>query len=192
MYNVEDFKRPIIKMGTRVLRPNEYKALEMGCQKNDLRTMLQALLYTGMRYVEMQNFQKNPSCFDGDFIHLPKEVGTKKHKRTQQERWVRLNNQGKMAIQHFINIKHKLPAYQGWNVNLKCWAKRAGLDPMGISVKSTRKTWESWLMFYYPQYIPHIALSQGHTQLTSLQHYINSPFTETDKLGIKNYVEGWI
>jgi len=36
-----------------------------------------------------------------------------------------------------------------------------------------------------------VAQSQGHTTMTSLQHYMNSPFTEEDKLTMKNYVEGW-
>jgi hypothetical protein len=154
----------------------------------------------------MQRFQECPSWFDGDFVHLPKEA-SRKVKRTQQERWVRLNNQGKMIVQYFNNIKTPMPSYQSWNQNLACWAFRAGFPEAikkktkdgsdvyvcpGLSVKTTRKTWESWLMFYYPQQIAMITLSQGHTQLTSLQHYINMPFTETDRIEIRNYVEGWI
>jgi hypothetical protein len=164
-----------------------------------------------MRYIEMQRFQEYPSWWDGDFVHLPKEA-SRKVKRTQQERWVRLNNQGKMAVRHFVSIKTPMPSYQSWNENLACWAFRAGFPEAiikerknkhtgeikqihacpGLSVKSTRKTWESWLMFYYPQQMALITLSQGHTQLTSLQHYINMPFTESDRIEIKNYVEGWV
>jgi len=191
MYDHQEFKRPIIRQKTRVFRPNEFKALLDGCPKIEYKTMLQALLYTGMRYIELQRFQKYPSWFDGDFVHLPKEASRKK-KRTQQERWVRLNNQGKMIVQYFGQVKRPLPSYQSWNDNLRCWAKRAGLDPEGLSVKSTRKTWESWLMFTYPAQMAAITLSQGHTQITSLEHYVNMPFTETDRIGIKNYVEGWI
>ena len=35
MYDIdtEKFKRPIIRMGTRILRPKEWKALLDGCQK---------------------------------------------------------------------------------------------------------------------------------------------------------------
>lgn len=191
MYNNVDFKKPIIRMGTRIFRPNEFKALLDGCPKIEYKTMLQALLYTGSRYVELQRFQRCPSWFDGDFIHLPKEASRKK-KRTQKERWVRLNNQGKMIVQYFLQIKKPVPSYQSWNDNLRCWAKRANLDTEGLSVKSTRKTWESWLMFIYPSQMASITLSQGHTQITSLEHYVNMPFTETDRIGIKNYVEGWI
>ena len=191
MYNRNDFKTPIIRNKTRILRPNEFKALLDGCPKIDYKTMLQALMYTGMRYVEMQRFQKYPSWFDGDFVHLPKEASRKK-KRTQQERWVRLNNQGKMIVQYFCQLNRSMPCYQSWNDNLACWARRANLDPEGLSVKTTRKTWESWLMFVYPQQMSAVTLSQGHTQLISLQHYLNMPFTEEDRIGIKNYVEGWI
>jgi len=148
-------------------------------------------MYTGMRYIEMKRFQKHPEWYDGDFIHLPREA-VLKTKRTQQERWVRLNNQGRMIIQYFVKVKTPLPTYVSWNMNLKCWARRAGLDEQGMSVKSTRKTWESWLMFCHPQHIAMITLSQGHTTLTSLQHYVNMPFTESDRIEILNYVQGWM
>ena len=191
MYNIDDFKRPIIKQKTRVFRPREWEALLKGCPKIEYRTMLQALLYTGMRYVEMKRFQKYPSWFDGDFIHLPRELAVKKQKRTQMERWVRLNQQGKMIVQYFLNLDKPLPSYQSWNENMKCWCRRARLDPEAMSVKSSRKTWESWLMYYYPTRVMEIAQSQGHTTTTSLQHYMNSPFTDSDKLEMRNHVEGW-
>lgn len=189
--NNQQFKNPIILHKTRILRPKEYKALLAGCPKIEYKTMLQALLYTGLRYIELQRFQRNPQWFDGEFIHLPSEA-SKKKLRTQKERWIRLNNQGRMVIQFFITVKNKVPTYQSWTENLKCWARRGGLEDVGLSVKTTRKTWESWLMFYYPEQMPLITLSQGHTQLISLQHYLNMPFTEADRIEIKNYVEGWV
>ena len=189
--NNQQFKEPIIMHDTRILRPKEWKALLQGCSKIEYKTILQTLLYTGVRYIELQRFQRNPHWFDGEFVHLPKEA-SKKKMRTQQERWVRLNNQGRMMVQFFITIKTSVPTYQSWNENLKCWARRGGLDDVGLSVKSTRKTWESWLMFYFPQQMPLIVLSQGHTQLISLQHYLNMPFTEADRIEIRNYVEGWV
>lgn len=189
--NVEAFKRPIIRQGTRILRPKEYNALLQGCPKIDLKTMLQALLYTGVRYIEMSRFQRNPQWFDGEFLHLPQEA-SKKKMRTQLERWVRLNNQGKMALQYFISLERSLPTYQTWQENLITWARRSGLDPIGLCSKTTRKTWESWLMFYYPTQIAMITLSQGHTQIISLQHYVNMPFTQSDRLEIKDFVEGWV
>lgn len=192
MFNpqMEEFKKPIIRQNTRILRPNEFKALVDGCPKIEYKTLLQALLYTGMRYIEMKKFQKHPEWFDGDFIHLPREADRKK-KRRQKGRYVRLNNQGKMVIQYFMKTNKSLPSYQSWTENLKCWSRRAKLDPLGMSVKTTRKTWESWLMFAYPTQIAMITLSQGHTSLISLEHYVNMPFTEADAIGIRDYIQGW-
>jgi len=193
MYNPQytEFKTPIIRQNTRILRPKEFEALLVGCPKIEYKTMLQALMYTGMRYIEMKRFQKHPEWFDGDFVHLSEEA-SKKKKRTQKERWVRLNNQGKIIIQFFVKLEKSLPTYQSWIENLRCWASRVNLDPKGINVKTTRKTWESWLMFNHPTQIALITLSQGHTALTSLQYYVNMPFTEADSIGIRNYVQGWI
>ena len=177
-------------MGTRILRPKEWKALVDACPKIEYRTMLQALMFTGMRYIEMQRFQKYPSWFTGDFIHLPK-FADRKVKRKQPERWVRLNQQGRMIVEYFLQMDEELPAYQNWRDNMKRWAERGGISSEGMGVKTTRKTWESWLMFYYPGFMADITLSQGHDTITSIQHYLNMPFTEVDHLQMKNYVEGW-
>lgn len=190
MHKPTAYRQEIIRMGVRILRPKEYQAVLAGCKKPHHRTMLQALLYTGMRYIELQRFQKYPSWFTGDFIHLPK-IADRKKKRTQPERWVRLNQQGKMIIEYFLQMKEELPAYQNWRDNMRRWAERGGISPDGMGVKTTRKTWESWLMFYYPGYMADITLSQGHDTVTSIQHYLNMPFTEVDHLEMKNYVEGW-
>jgi len=179
----------IIRQGIRILRPSEFRGLLRGCKKTEYRTMLQALLYSGMRYVELKALKKHPEWFDGEFIHIPYE---KKKKRSQPERWVRLNQPGKMIIEYYLNLKRSLPSYQSWTANLRCWAKRGGISEKGLSAKTTRKTWESWLMFYYPDQITLITLSQGHNEITSLRHYLNLPFTENDRMEMKNYVEGWI
>ena len=38
-----------------------------------------------------------------------------------------------------------IPHYVIWVENLKRWTEDAGLDPTGITTKSSRKTWESGL-----------------------------------------------
>lgn len=190
VHKPNEYKQEIIRMGVRILRPSEYQKVLNGCMKTHHRTMLQTLLYTGMRYVELKRFQKYPSWFTGDFIHLPR-IADRKHKRTQPERWVRLNQQGKMIVEYFLQLKEELPAYQNWRDNMRRWAESGGISPLGMGVKTTRKTWESWLMFYYPGYMADITLSQGHDTVTSIQHYLNMPFTEVDHLEMKNYVEGW-
>jgi len=185
-----EYKQEIIRMGVRILRPSEWESLLKAVVKKRHRTMLQTLLYTGMRYIELQRFQEYPSWFTGDFIHLPKIADRKVH-RTQPERWVRLNQQGRIIVEYFLQLDEKLPAYQNWRDNMRRWAVASKLSPNGLGVKTTRKTWESWLMFYYPDYMTEITLSQGHDSVTSIQHYLNMPFTEIDHLQMKNYVEGW-
>jgi integrase len=204
-YNPTDFKRPVLKGRVtinkktgkeydnriRIFRPKEFELLVKGCKKVEYQTMLEALLYTGTRYVELQRVQENPDWFDGEFLHLPYDA-VKKDKRTQYERWVRLNQQGRTTLKFFLRLGTKLPSYQSWSMNMKRWARNVGMETKWLSSKCTRKTWESWLMFYYPNQLPAIALSQGHTQLTSLQHYTNLPFSEGDKNEMKKYVGGWI
>ncbi len=204
-YDPDDYKRPILKgkvkydeyqkiekdYRIRILRPKEYAALLNGCKRTDYRTMLQAMLYTGVRYVELKRLQSHPDWFDGEYLHLPFDA-VHKEKRTQMERWVRLNQTGKMVLEYFLRSDKPMPTYQSWSMNLKRWARNVKLDSTGLSSKTTRKTWESWLMFYYPNQLPAIALSQGHTQMISLRHYVNMPFNDEDKLLMKKYVEGWI
>jgi len=193
-----DFKQPILKQTktgreTRIFRPREIEQLlKYGIPKIEHKTMFRALLYTGMRYVEMQRFQRYPGWFDGEFIHLPAFRASRKVKRKQPDRWVRLNNQGRQVIEYFNELGRNLPGYKGWNMNLETWCKRAEIDSSGVSAKSTRKTWESWLLFMYPTRVLDIVNSQGHTTTVSIQHYCNMPFTEEDKVGIQRYVEGWI
>ena len=103
-----------MRMNTRILHPSEYKQLLTGCPKPELKTMLQALMYTGMRYIEMKRFQKHPSWYDGvQFIHLPKEA-VHKQQRVQMERTVRLSPPGRIIIEYFLQSKHKIPTYQTW------------------------------------------------------------------------------
>ena len=154
--------------------------------------MFKALLYSGARYIEMKRFHKHPEWFDGDFIHLPK-LAMKKKKRKQLERWVRLNPAGKEIIKSFLQINQSLPDYSTWRQNLIRWCNNAEIRPDGVSPKTTRKTWESWLVFYYgDNHLTKILNSMGHTKTTSIDHYINLPFLESDKKNMEEFVGGWI
>lgn len=179
------------KHKTRILRPYETTDLINAIPRRRHETQFKALLLSGMRYIETQRFFEHPEWFDGNFIHLP-SLAVKKAKRKQKERWVRLNPLGKEVVKNFLEQDANLPAWTTWSENLKRWAEKAGLEPIGLSPKATRKTWESWLVYYYPDKLTNIVLSQGHTVLTAIQHYINMPFTEDDKKGMREFVEGWI
>jgi len=68
---------------------------------------------------------------------------------------------------------------------------RGGLDDTAICPKSTRCTWEAWLIHTYPPRVFEICLSQGHDETTSLNHYMGIGFTPMEKEQIKQWVEGW-
>ena len=186
-------KQPILKgkqIKTRILRPKEYEVLREGAGKLENQTILDTCLLLGARYEECRRIQKNPAWFDGAFIHLSSEV-QKKVKRKQVERWIRLSSMGKAILPYFFETRD-MPFVQAWNENLLRWSRRVDLNPVGITARSLRKTYESWLIFSFPMATNLIYLSQGHTTLTSLQHYINLPFLDEDKKLMKQWVEGWI
>jgi len=185
-------KTPLCRNGVRILRPSEFKLLSSNLKPHH-RIFLNTLLYSGMRFIEVQRFQKHPEWFDehDGFIHLPK-IAIQKQKRKQMERSVRLNSLGKQIIPFFLELDKKLPCHQTWGENLKRWARQVDLDPIHLCAKTTRKTMESWLVSTYKDRSMEIALSQGHTTVTSLQYYLNLAFSQEDILQMKEYVGGWI
>ena len=185
-------KSDIIKRSkTRIFRPFEVKMLISEIPKLDYVDKFETLLYTGMRYIEVLRLYKHPEWFNGEIIHLSKEA-SKKKRVTISERYVHLNTLGKRAVMRYLKSSKPLPAnYATWTENLRRWAIKAKLYPDLIGPKTTRKTWESWLITYYPNKFNQIFLSQGHSQLTSLQHYLNLPFNDRDKEEMKGFVEGW-
>ena len=173
----------------RILRPSEYVLLRDAAGSLENQTRLDALLLTGARYVECQRLHEHPEWLDGRFAHLPAEA-SRKVLRRQRERWVWLSSKGVTVLPYFFEGK-QLPGWKAWERNMRRWAEKAALDPAYISAKSTRKSWESWLVYYYPNQIQAIFLSQGHTEITALKHYVNLPFTEEDRRDMKEWVEGW-
>ena len=179
------------KVKTRILRPSEYLLLRSAAAtKISNQTNLDMCLLLGARYLECVKIQNNPEWFDGDFIHMPwtDELSTSRH---NPDRWIRLSSMGKVIMPYFLENKKKLPSVQAWDMNLKRWAEKAGLGKQGITARTLRKTYESWLIFYYPNASNLIFLSQGHATLTSLQNYINLPFTLEDKKEMVKWVEGY-
>jgi len=178
----------IYKTGVRIFRPCEIKKLIEAIPKGEFKDKFEALLFTGMRYEEMRWLFKHKDAFTGETIHL---ISTK-IKALHKERYVRLNNNGKRAIERFLRSKRNLPTRDGWNQNLLRWAKLAGIDTDGISSKSTRKTWESWLVSTYPDKAILIFLSIGHSDKVSMEYYLMLPFSEKDKEDMKYFTDGWI
>ena len=77
-------------------------------------------------------------------------------------------------------MPHSLPDLPALDMKLRILSKRV-LAGAPINNKTFRKTWESWLVFYYPDKALQIALRQGHTTTTQYEHYLNIPFEDADR-----------
>jgi len=176
----------------RILKPEEVSKLIKAIPKSEYKVMFKALLYSGCRYAELQRLKERPQDFDGDFIKVANMKS--KAKVTQGiKRWVRLNPVGKEIIANYLELDKSLPHLLTWRENLRRWAVKAGIGEEGVCPKMTRKTWESWLTFFYEEkQITAITLSQGHTTTVSLTYYLGMPFTAEDKIKMEQYVGGWI
>ena len=187
---------PIIVKGTRVLRPSEYVILRSQ-MNDDQQLILDSLLLTGMRYEELLRFHDHPEWLDDGAIHLPAEAvlkGRKIKDPDERQRWVRLSIRGKAVLEHLHRVE--MPKRVAFDQMLKRKALKAveaspGFNPMKISAKSMRKTYASWLRSYYPQMSDYIFLSMGHSSRTELRHYLGIPFSDRDKMEMREWTEGW-
>jgi hypothetical protein len=164
-----------------------------------------------MRYQEVLRLKADPSGFDP----IRRVIKVKSGKKASQysERFVRPTEDGVNAVHDFLDDERKkYPSSTVLMMNLVTWGRRAFLLPApelkglidiganagfernnvyGLSVKSFRKTWESWLASTYPDIIEWICLSQGHTSRTSMAHYLGVPFTADERSHIYKYTVGW-
>jgi integrase len=175
------------KQQIAIFKPLEMKMFLKAIPKYEHQIMVKALLYSGMRYVEAQRLQENPNWFDGQFI----KMNAGKPKAQMIQRYIHLNPQGREVISSFVNLKCKLPTTVTFRENIRRWGKKANIDTEGLCPKSFRKTYESWLVWYYPEKQLVIMQSQGHDSVTSIQHYLNLAFTDEDRIYMKEFVDGW-
>lgn len=184
-------KSLIFKGSTRIFRPVEVDQLIAAIPKQEYKDKFESLLYTGARYAEMRWLYKHKKNFDKKVIKIPTSLF--KPKALHAERYIRLNLHGQRAVNYFLRSSKNLPAdYVSWRDNLRRWCEMAGIDPAGVSAKTTRKTWESWLVSKYPKQLEYIFLSQGHSGLTALKFYLMLPFDEEDLERMEYYTGGWI
>jgi len=183
-----------------ILTPKEFEQLRKAVTRRKLRILLEVALYTGMRYVELQRFSQNTHWFDEDrnCIVLP-DWADRKTKRVSKGRYVHLSDAGLKVISHYIDHysddeRPVFPSLPAWDGNLKKWAEKARIDTKDcvISAKTTRKTWECWLVISYPDRIPLICMNQGHTDMVAMRHYLNLGFTPEERREIKRHTSGWM
>jgi len=175
----------------RIFTPEEQDRIHGRIEKPYLRTIFEVLFWTGVRYVEGQRLHEHPEYWQKDrgVIHLGREA-QRKVRRVAPERYIPVPPQLSLVLPYFFTNEGP-PHINTWRENLLRWAVAAGMDTTGITVKSTRATLESW-MCAAGLPINWICLRQGHSALTSLNHYQAIPFTPAEILEIKRRLAGWV
>lgn len=176
----------------RVLGPWDYDKLRAAVSKEYLGTILDLLLWSGVRYIELERLYNNPDWFQKNRqnIFLGRDA-SKKLRRVAPERYISpLPPQVVAILPYFFKNKNP-PSRTAWNANIKRWGIAAGLGAAGLSAKTTRKTLESWML---AAGVPEmkICLRQGHTALTALKHYSSIGFTDAEINEIKKRFAGWM
>ena len=175
----------------RILALKEYEALKTAIPKEAHRTILDILLITGMRYIEVLRLYDHKEWYNENrnLIHLP-ESAQQKQKRRQLERTIYpLPSMFSYLLRDFWQA-NRPPLETTWNKNLQRWAVAAGINPYGLSVKTTRKTLESW-MIASGIIESAVCLRQGHDNLTSMRHYQGLVFSDDELRDIKKKLTTW-
>ena len=188
--------------GSRVLTPDEVDRIRKVISKPSSRALFDLLLYTGLRLSEVKQLMDNPQLFDQERRTITIRSG--KAKATQRSRNVTLSENGIEAVKAYLLNPTAPNSPTAWQMNLIRWSRQAhlqvitgvapdsgGSNPYGITVRTSRKSWESWLLTAFPDRAVYIALSQGHTESTALRHYLNLSFTQAEKDTILKEVRGW-
>jgi integrase len=175
----------------RILTLKEYEALKTAILKEAHKTIFDILLITGMRYAEVLRLYDHKEWYNEkkNLIHLP-ESAQKEHKRRQLERTIYPLPPRFYDLLCDFWQANRPPLEATWNKNLQRWAVAAGINPYGISAKTTRKTLESW-MIKAGVLESTACLRQGHDNLTSVRHYQGIAFSEDDIRDIKKQLEEW-
>lgn len=176
----------------RILSPFDYDNMVKVIDKPYLATIFNIARWTGMRYEEIRRLYEHPEwvLIERRHIHLNPQA-QRKVKRKERERHVPIPVQIENELKYFFK-NQKPPTLQTWDVNLKRWGQKAGLGTVGISAKMTRATLETW-MLTAGLTETEICLRQGHTLITSLNHYQSLPslFTPVERFEIIKRLAGW-
>jgi len=175
----------------RILTQKEYKHLREAIPKDHYKILFDILMVTGMRFEELLRLYNHKEWYNAskNLIHLP-EMAQLKAKRKQLERTVFPLPSMFGYLLKDLWEGPKPPAQTTFNKDLQRWAKLAGMNPYGISVKTSRKTIESW------QVVSGIlestvCLRAGHSEVTSMKHYQGLALSEDEKRDIKNQLIEW-
>ena len=180
----------------RTLTPQDFDKLREQAPTYEEKFLLDLMLNTGMRYIELQRFIKSIKSKDKDewfddkrkMITLPSNAT-----KTYVSRNVLLTPEFTNVIKRELEREQEIPiiSYQTLDNRLKKWAIKADIDkPHIIAVKTFRKTWESWLVTANKSVLK-ILPSLGHTSTVALNHYLTSGFTDEEKAEMIKRTAGW-
>jgi len=184
---------------SRILTVDEANRIRAVIEKPSSRALFDLLLCTGMRLSEVKQLRDNPAIFDQERRSIVIKSG--KTQASQAGRNVCLSDKGMQAVKAYLALPSVPGSPTGWQKNLIRWAQRARLtalpgheisgNPTGITVRTSRKSLESWLLSAHPDKLPYIVLSQGHNEMMSIRHYLNIAFTAAERADIQREVRGW-
>ncbi len=97
----------------------------------------------------------------------------------------------KKRLKHDNEITYKWHYDRMADYYIKKWARKAGLDPTYLDIKSTRKTCIAWLIASHPNREGDIAMSIGHSIMVDLKNYRATPFTEEDVEEARAFMQHW-
>lgn len=199
--------------GIRVMRPSEWELLHNAMITDKQRELVKealaegniakanqiqryqiicsALLFSGMRIVELQAIQRDWYRPARHVIVIPKSA-IKKKKCLFTERTVMLSLPGCDAIERYLNANLKWPANKtGFRAALIRYAIKAGISRKGITTKMFRKTCVSWLMACYPERELYISASMGHDIPTLRRHYLALGWERTEVESMRKLLDGF-
>ena len=191
--NKRDIK---VRMGgiIRILTPVDFDKLRDQAPTSTEKFLLDMMLNTGMRYVELQRYIKsieNEKWFDKkrNKIVLPSNAT-----KTFVSRNVLLTPEFTNILSRELerdNPEIPLVTYQTLDNRLKRWAINADIEtPNILAVKTFRKTWESWLVSANRNVLK-ILSSQGHSSTTALNFYLTCGFTKEEIDEMIERTRGW-
>lgn len=199
--------------GIRVLRPSEWERLRHAMITDDQRQIVadalasgdtakanhiqryqivcDALLFTGMRIVELKGMKRDWFRPARRVVVIPKSA-IKKKRTLYTERTVMLSLPGCDAVERYLSAD--LPWItnpNGFRTSLIRYSLKAGISTAGITTKMFRKTWVSWLMACYPERELYISASMGHDAATMRNHYLALGWERSEVEKMRQYIDGW-
>jgi integrase len=185
---------------TRILRPSEFEKL-CNVVREKQRLQLQIMLLTGMRYSELRIFYKHPEWFNGKILRIPDILKfdelTMSRMVLRYARKIRLSEMGRQVLPLFFEKSVKFPLRCSMDTNLKLWAYKAKIDDRGMTTKTLRKTWESWILKKYNKRLGEnytiLLSSQGYNNINEIfAKYLSFDFTIDDIYEMGKYTKGWM